>query len=68
MSMWVMGGWDIIITAAFIAFYHEVSHLLVFDSFQNAGFTLATEVSHIPVAFNDRAYVAGGLSYLIGRL
>jgi hypothetical protein len=42
MSMRVMGGRDIIIAAAFFAFYHEVSHLLVFNSFQNAGFAFAT--------------------------
>ena len=68
MSMRVMGGRDIIIAAALFAFYHEVSHLLVFNSFQNAGFAFATQVSHVPVAFNNGTDVAGGLSYLIGRL
>ena len=42
MSMRVMGGRDIKIAAALFAFYHEVSHLVVFHSFQNAGFALAT--------------------------
>ena len=42
MSMRVMGGRDIKIAAALFAFYHEVSHLVIFHSFQNAGFALAT--------------------------
>ena len=58
MSMRVMGWRDIIIAAAFFAFYHEVSHLLVFNSFQNAGFAFATQVSHVPVAFNNGTDVA----------
>jgi hypothetical protein len=40
-SIRVTGGRDIAIAAALFAFYHEVSHLLVFHSFQNAGFALA---------------------------
>jgi hypothetical protein len=42
MSISVMGGWDIKVAAAVFAFYHEVPHLLVFHSFQNGGFALAT--------------------------
>ena len=41
-SISVMGGRDIKVAAAVFAFYHEVSHLLVFHSFQNGGFALAT--------------------------
>jgi hypothetical protein len=42
MSMLIMGGRDIIIAAALFAFYHEVSHQLVFYSFQKGGFAVAT--------------------------
>jgi hypothetical protein len=61
-----MGGRDIIITAAFLHFTTR-SRTWPFDSLQNAGFALPHGKSY-SVAFNDGADIAGGLSYLIGRL
>src|SRR5262249_22482468 len=59
---------DIVRAAADFAFYHEVSHQIVFYGFQKARFAVATQISRISVAFDDGADIPGGLPCLVGWL
>jgi len=59
---------DIVRAAAHFAFYHKVSHQIVLYGFQKVSFAVATQVSHISVAFDDGADIPSGLPCLVGRL
>jgi hypothetical protein len=59
---------DIVRAAAHFAFYHEVSHQIVLYGFQKVRFAVATQISHISVAFDDGADIPGGLPCLNGWL
>ena len=59
---------DIVRAAAHFAFHHEVSHQIVLYGFQKVSFAVATQISHISVAFDDGADIPGGLPCLVGWL